>query len=177
MPTRPGELVPVWCNHFPKPHWYKRAWILTSLSPGRAFEDLRPLANHLWLWSVVQGNLSSLSKCWSPQQKHSLALSGTFLTHWCIPIDHSQSMDYKSGHQCWFLYSWTWFFLGLLCTESRRGKCANMCQRSPRKSIMIVRRFWHFYTFLMNDCLVGCLQPSQCTLQVSVSMTNALGVN
>jgi len=67
-------------------------------------------------------------------------------------------------------------FWGLLCTESRRGKCANMCQRSPRKSIMIVRRFWHFYTFLMNDCL-GCFQPSQCTLQVSVSMTNALGVN
>ena len=28
----------------------------------------------------------------------------------------------------------------------------------------------------MNDCL-GCFQPSQCTLQVSVSMTNALGVN
>ena len=33
-----------------------------------------------------------------------------------------------------------------------------------------------FLTFLMNDCL-GCFQPSQCTLQVSVSMTNALGVN
>lgn len=33
-----------------------------------------------------------------------------------------------------------------------------------------------FLTFLMNYCL-GCFQPSQCTLQVSVSMTNALGVN